>query len=103
MANGALGNTFSTIATYAYGGSKVEAGTTAYDIGTHAVEGSVEPATAPVPITELARSRSKLAGKLPVKDSEELSQSGSWGMTPCPLVWRTSLRPAGAPTDELER
>lgn len=32
----------------------MEFGTAAYDIGTHAVEGSINTVTAPAPITELA-------------------------------------------------
>jgi hypothetical protein len=53
MANGVLGNTVSAIVSYAYGGSSGEFATTAYDIGTHATEGSINAVTAAAPITDL--------------------------------------------------
>ena len=53
VANGVLGNTFSTIAEYAYGGSNVEFGTTAYDLGTKATESSINAVTRATPIADL--------------------------------------------------
>jgi hypothetical protein len=63
-ANGLFGNTISTVVSYAYGGSNVEAGTTAYDLGTHATEGSINAVTGAAPITDLglgAESASQIA------------------------------------------
>jgi uncharacterized protein with beta-barrel porin domain len=53
MVNGVLGNTVSTIVSYAHGGDSAEFAATAYDMGTHAVEGSINSVTAPTAITEL--------------------------------------------------
>ncbi|MGH9771272.1 MAG: hypothetical protein ACRD4Q_06200 [Candidatus Acidiferrales bacterium] len=53
LANGVLGNTFSSVVSFAYGGSSTEFGTTAYDFGTKATEGTVNAATGAAPITDL--------------------------------------------------
>jgi RHS repeat-associated protein len=53
VANGVLGNTFSTVVSFAYGGSSTEFGTTAYDFGTKATESSLNAVTGAAPITDL--------------------------------------------------
>lgn len=64
LANGVLGNTFSTVAEFAYGGSSTEFGTTAYDWGTKATASSINAVTGAAPITDLglgAESASQIA------------------------------------------
>ncbi len=53
IANGVLGNSVSTVVSYAYGGSTTEFATTAYDVGTKAAASSINEATAATPITAL--------------------------------------------------
>ena len=64
LANGVLGNTISTVVSYVYGGSNVEFGTTAYDIGIRATEGNINALDERDSITDLG---------LGAKSAEEIS------------------------------
>lgn len=75
LANGVLGNTFSTLASYAYGGSNVEFGATAYDFGTKATEGSINAVTGAAPITDLG-----LGAKSAAQISEGFATEGLGGI-----------------------
>jgi hypothetical protein len=78
LANGVLGNTFSTVASYAYGGSNVEFGTTGYDFAAKATESSINAVTMAAPVTDLglgAQSAAQISEGL----AEGLGGAFFWG------------------------
>ncbi len=74
-ANGLFGNTISTVVSYAYGGSNVEAGTTAYDVGTHATAGTINAVTGAAPVTDLG-----LGAESAAQISEGIATEGIGGI-----------------------
>lgn len=75
LANGVLGNTFSTVASYLYSGSNVELGTTAYDYGTKATASSINAVTGAAPVTDLG-----LGAESAAQISEGIATEGLGGI-----------------------